>query len=269
MSSEWNPPAELPDLRNVGTAAIDTETKDDGLALDHGSGWPWHGGYVAGISAAWRSDGEIHSIYVPLHHPDSNNFDRAQVARWLSDLMASDVRIVGHNLLYDLGWLSADLGVAMPSAARLEDTGALAMMIDENRTSYKLESLCQWRGIPGKNEATLREGCKALGLIPKGRKKFVPQEHIWQLPARLVGLYAEQDPVSTLLLFEDLNPVLDREKTRAAYELEISLLPMVHAMRKRGIRIDTTRADEVHSAMLAKRCPRTTVGEARRQHRHD
>ena len=80
-----------------------------------------------------------------------------------------------------------------------------------------------------------------------------PQAHIWQLPARFVGTYAEQDPVSTLLLFESLSPVLDREKTRDAYRLEIDLLPMVHAMRKRGIRVDTARAEEVRDLMLAKR----------------
>src|SRR6516162_2204469 len=45
----------------------------------------------------------------------------------------------------------------------------------------------------------------ALGLIPNGRKKFNPQAHIWQLPARFVEAYAKQDPISTLLLYENLN----------------------------------------------------------------
>ena len=48
----WQPPAELPDLRRVGIIALDTETNDDGLRADRGSGWPWRGGYICGISVA-------------------------------------------------------------------------------------------------------------------------------------------------------------------------------------------------------------------------
>src|SRR5262249_7722917 len=76
---------------------------------------------------------------------------------------------------------------------------------------------------------------------------------IWRLPARFVGPYAEQDPVSTLLLFESLKPALEREGTYAAYRLEVALLPMVGAMRRRGIRIDSARAEQVRDLILARR----------------
>jgi DNA polymerase I-like protein with 3'-5' exonuclease and polymerase domains len=109
------------------------------------------------------------------------------------------------------------------------------------------------RKLPGKDDALLREGCTALGLIPKGRKKFIPQAHIWQLPARFVGPYAEQDPASTLLLFESLAPVLEREGTHAAYRLEVDLLPMVLEMRRRGVRIDTAGAERARDLLLRKR----------------
>jgi hypothetical protein len=103
MPNEWQPCSELPDLRHVGIVAIDTETNDEGLRLDRGSGWPWGGGYIAGISLAWRADGVIRAIYVSLRHPDSQNFEREQVIRWLQDLIASDVRFITHNALYDWG----------------------------------------------------------------------------------------------------------------------------------------------------------------------
>jgi hypothetical protein len=51
MSSEWRAPVELPDLRHAGIVALDTETKDDGLRLKRGPGWPWRGGYIIGITA--------------------------------------------------------------------------------------------------------------------------------------------------------------------------------------------------------------------------
>src|SRR5262249_11415250 len=136
---------------------------------------------------------------------------------WLRDLIASDVRFVTQNGLYDWGWLRTEAGIKMPPSERLEEIGALATMVDENRFKYSLEALCEWRGLPGKDDALLRQGIEALGLRSNKRKKLVPQTHIWQLPARYVGPYAEADAIKTLLVQEDLNPILDREGTRAAY----------------------------------------------------
>ena len=251
--SDWQPLPALPDLRRVGIISLDTETKDGGLFADYGSAWPWGDGYIAGVSVAYRADGAIQAHYFPLRHPDSQNFDPPNVFQWVRDHIAAGVRIVCQNGLYDFGWLRADADIKMPPSEQLEETQALATMVDENRYNYGLDALCAWRGLPGKDDALLLEGCAALGLVPKGRKKFTPQAHIWQLPARYVGRYAEQDPASTLLLFESLNPVLDRENTRGAYRLEVDLLPMVHAMRRRGIRIDAARAEQVHDLMLARR----------------
>ena len=205
-----------------------------------------------GISVAWRADGEMHAIYIPLRHPDTDNFDPDRVYRWLKDLVASDVRIVTHNGVYDFGWLRAEGGVVMPPSDRLEETGALATMIDENQFSYSLDSLCGRYGLPGKDEALLRQAVEAAGFA-KGRKKVNPQEHIWRLPARYVGPYAEADAVNTLLLFEKLDPILDQENIRSAYRLEIDLLPMVLEMRRRGIRIDQDAAEQARDLLLGKR----------------
>ena len=106
--SGWIRPTELPDLRRVGIIALDTETKDEGLRAERGSAWPWRGGYVCGVSVAWREESNIRGNYFPLRHPDSENFDCENVCRWLKDLIASDVRIVTQNGLYDWGWLRAD-----------------------------------------------------------------------------------------------------------------------------------------------------------------
>ena len=73
------------------------------------------------------------------------------------------------------------------------------------------------------------------------------------MPAHLVGPYAEGDPIATLGLFEDLNPILDQEGTRAAYRLEVDLLPMVHEMRRRGIRVDQSAAEQARDYCLQKR----------------
>ncbi len=250
--TEWQVPRELPDLRRVEIISLDTETLDRGLQADRGSSWPWRDGYVCGISVAWRADGEIRPLYIPMRHPDSDNFDPAQVYRWLKDLVASGVRIVTMNGVYDFGWLGAEAGIAMPPTDRLEEVGALATTVDENLFRYSLDALCETYGLPGKDEILLREAVEAAGFAPR-RKKVNVQSHIWQLPARYVGPYAEADAVNTLLLFEKLNPVLDQEKTRDAYRLDVDLLPMVLEMRRRGIRIDQDAAEQARDLLLGKR----------------
>ena len=234
MDNAWRIPSELPDLRRVGIIAIDTEVKDAGLAADRGSSWPWRDGYVCGISIAYHVDDQVRSFYFPIRHPDTQNFPPEQVYAWLKDHIASGLRFVTQNGLYDWGWLRAEANIRMPPGERLEEIGALATMVDENRYRYGLDELCAWRGLPGKDESLLREGCAALNLIPRKRKKFKPQSLIWQLPAHYVGPYAEADAFSHLLLFENLDPILDRENTQAAYRLENDLLPMVHEMRCAG-----------------------------------
>ena len=42
----WKPPLELPDLRNCDLVAVDTETDDERLREDKGSGWPMRQGRI-------------------------------------------------------------------------------------------------------------------------------------------------------------------------------------------------------------------------------
>jgi Mesyanzhinovviridae DNA polymerase len=254
MGIEWKIPSALPDLRRTGLIALDTETRDDALATDHGSGWATRQGYICGVSIAYRAETDIRALYIPIRHPDTNNFDSTQVYTWLKDHAATaDLRFVTQNGLYDWGWLRTEADIRMPAGDRIEELGALSTLVDENRFRYGLDALCEWRGLPGKDETLLREGCAALGLIANKRKKFKPQNYIHRLPARYVGPYAEADAGSTLRLFEDLNPILDRENTRAAYRLECDLLPMVLEMRRRGVRIDVAAAERARDLLLAKR----------------
>ena len=156
----------------------------------------------------------------------------------------------------------------MPPSDQLEEIGALATLIDENRFNYSLDALCDWRGLPGKDTALLEEAIKAAGF--KISKKNPLQSYIWQMPARYVGRYAEADPIATLGLFESLDPILDREGTRAAYRLDVDLLPMVHEMRRRGIRVDQSAAEQARDYCLQKRDPRAhrAVGAAWQPREH-
>jgi DNA polymerase I-like protein with 3'-5' exonuclease and polymerase domains len=244
-------PTELPDLRRVDLISIDSETKDDRLRADMGSGWPFRAGYICGVGVAYRADGEVRGRYFPIRHPDSQNFDPDQVYQWVRDHIAAGLRFVTQNGVYDYGWLRTEAGIEMPPGDRLEEIGALATMVDENRFKYSLDALCIWRGLLGKDETLLHQGIETLELA--GNKKVKPQSLLWQLPAQYVGPYAEADAINTLRLYESLDPILDQEGTRAAYRLECDILPMVLEMRRRGIRIDLGAAERARDLLLRKR----------------
>jgi DNA polymerase-1 len=246
----WTAPTELPDLRRVGVVSIDTETLDRGLQADRGSSWPWGDGHVCGISVAWREGGDVRAIYIPIRHPNSANFPPEQVFRWLKEHIAAGVRFVTLNGGYDWPWLAVDLNVAMPPSSQLEEVGALAALVDENQLKYSLEALCGRYGLPGKDETLLNEAAQGFAV---GRKKVNAKAHIWEMPARFVGPYAETDAVRTLELLEKLNPIIEREGTRDAYRLECDLMPLTIAMRRKGSRVDQSAAEQGRDYCLQKR----------------
>ena len=79
-------------------------------------------------------------------------------------MIASGVRFVTQNGIYDWGWLRADGGIVMPPSDRLEEIGALATMIDENQFTYSLDALCARYGLPGKDETLLEQAIEAAGF---------------------------------------------------------------------------------------------------------
>ena len=246
-------PNDLPDLRRVGRIAIDSEERDNGLAADRGSSWPWHDGHVCGISVAYRADGQVRGHYFPMRHPDTQNFPPEQVYAWLKDHIAAGLSFVAHNGPFDWGWFRTEAGIHVPSGERLEELGALATLTNENRHGYGLDTLARSCGLPGKDERLLKEGCLALDLIANKRKKFRPQNYLWQLPAKYVAPYAVADAINTLLTYELFDPILDQENTRAAYRLECNLVPLIIEMQLRGIRIDISAAERARDFLLGKR----------------
>lgn len=232
--STWVRPTELPALRGVDEIALDTETVDNGIANGRGPGWAFRHGHVAGVGVAWRTGTKIQRIYVPVAHPDSDNFDKAQVARWVTNITQKK-RVVMFNAGYDVGWLHADMGVPIPPV--IDDASCAAFLVDENRDDLSLDGVCDWRGVEGKSLDGLREAAQAFGYPAKDAVKI-----IGKLPARYAGEYGQQDPASTLLCMESLRPELARQGLLQAYAVEMRLVPLMHAMRKNGIRIDIDRA---------------------------
>ena len=238
----WERPAELPDLRGkIVRMAVDTEGRDDGLSAGRGSSWPTKGGFICGVSAAWREGGEVKKFYAPTRHPDSECFDVDQVKRWIADHAAAGIQMIFHHGTHDMGWLTTSWGMDLKNA-QVTDTQAMATLIDENRFSYSLDQLCAWRKVKGKDEQSLNL------LLGKNGKA-----NLWRLPAKQVGPYAEQDAVSTLELAESLYGEIDKQGLGDALQLENDLMPLVQEMRRRGIAVDPDKTQYRRKWILKER----------------
>ncbi len=233
--SPWVPPTELPDLSKETEVAIDIETKDDLLAKDMGPGFIINAGYICGISVAWRDQ----AVYIPIQHYDTTCFTFDQIFRWLKyTTRQNSTKFIFHNFQYDWGWLESVYKV--PPPVNIDDTGAMASMVNENLDSYSLDNLCQWQGLPGKDETLLAEITSMYKIKVKDMKKY-----LWKLPGKYVGPYAEQDARGTLDLAKKLRPLIVEEQLEQAYQVERDLFQITLKMKQQGIRINTSKVEQL------------------------
>lgn len=225
--SEWVAPTEYPDLRGAREIAIDLETRDPGLER-LGPGWPMRNGEIIGIAVA--VDGG--QWYFPIAHSMGPNLDKRMTLAWLKDICSDPhATYVFHNAQYDLGWLSTE---GIYPAGRIVDTMVAAPLLDENRFSYSLNNLLKDYLGESKSERDLRDAAKEFG--------FNPKSEMHKLPAIYVGKYAEQDAGGTLRLWQRLHTLIEAEGLQDIFTLECDLIPVLHKMRERGVRVDVEAA---------------------------
>jgi DNA polymerase I-like protein with 3'-5' exonuclease and polymerase domains len=243
-NSEWKPPTELPDLRNRKVMAFDVETRDSGIAAGKGAGWAFGKESCRLMGVSWAAEGSVG--YASVAHPESDNFPLANVVRWVNDHFRSGVDIVMHNSGYDVSVM--DLYGA-PPPINMQDTLAAAVMLDEDQPTYaagsspySLHNSAAKYGLAGKDTSLLKDAVRAYGGNPNR-----PAGDLWRVPARYAGEYAEADAVATLELWQMQEPQLHAQAVWEAYRTEVELIPMISAMRKRGIRIDVDRAQRTQA----------------------
>jgi len=232
--TEWVMPEELRDLRGHKEIAIDLETNDPQL-LELGSGNVAGRGHIAGIAVSV----EGWSGYYPIGHEQGGNLDKKLVLGWLQDLFKQDSRFIFHNAMYDVCWLRS-AGLKMPT--KIVDTMIAASLIDENRMSYRLDTLAKHYIGLGKDEKVLLEAAKDYGLDAK--------KDMWRLPALFVGQYAERDAESTLKLWQRLNMELHNQELMDVFNLETKLFPCLVDMRFKGVRVDLEKADKIKKDLM-------------------
>ena len=232
----WFPPEHLPDLSGEKIIAVDVETKDPHLR-DLGPGWVRKDGNLIGISVA-ASDW---SAYLPIAHEGGGNMAKDLVLRWLQDQLNHGMDVVFHNAQYDLGWL---LSEGIEVKGRVLDTMIAAPLLDENRFSYSLNALGSTYLGQRKAEEDLRRAAAQHGVDAKAE--------MWKLPAERVALYAEKDATLTLSLWHVIHKKLMEENCGKILDMELSLLPMVFEMKRRGVRVDVDKAQQTKKLLQGK-----------------
>lgn len=233
--TSWTPPAELPRLESARVIAIDVETEDPHLKTK-GPGDCRRDGRVVGIAVGVEDGGRW---YLPFGHERGPNLDRGVVLNWArEELGKSRALKVGANIMYDLGWLAAE-GVEVPGP--FYDVQFAAALLDEHARSYALDVLGRQELGEAKTSDTMYQWlAEANGGHPTGKDQA---GRIHLAPASVVGPYAEGDVDLPLRIREKQLSRIAVEGLEGICDLEMALIPMLVAMRRRGVRVDLKRAE--------------------------
>lgn len=235
-TSDWVPPAELPDIFDAKKIAIDVETRDPDLKKN-GPGWPTGNGEVVGYAVAT----EEWAGYLPVNHLGGGNLDKRLVNKWLKKVFECPADKIMHNAQYDMGWIK-QMGFTING--RVIDTMLIASLLDENRFSYSLNALSYDYLNKTKSEKALIEAAREFGLDPKSE--------MWKMPAPFVGPYAQADAELTLELWARFSSELSKEELWPIANLELDLLPCLVDMTFRGVRVDLDRVEKTRDYLLKK-----------------
>jgi len=233
--TEWVMPDTLKDLNHYNEIAVDLETCDPDLTT-LGSGNVIGRGHIAGISLAvegWEG-------YYPIGHEGGGNMDKTLIINWLKDVFKQEkTTFIFHNAMYDVCWLRS-YGIEIKG--RIVDTMIAASLINENRLSYRLDSLAkEYCGI-GKDEKVLQATAKEWQIDAK--------KDMWKLPSMFVGQYAEQDAKATLKLWQVLQREIYAQEITNVFDLETNLFPCLVDMRFKGVPVDIEKAEKIKKHLI-------------------
>lgn len=237
----------FPDLSRHGMISVDCETWDPELKTK-GPGWHRDDTYIAGVGIGTEA-GFRH--YYSIEHgedgQDPDNIDRDKFFRWAKhELKRESQPKVGAHLLYDVGYLG-EYGVEIKGP--LYDVQNAEPLLDENALNYKLERLSKkYLGV-GKIDDDLD-----AYIVQRWGKaaKTNPKRFIALCPASVVAPYGIGDVNHPLEIFQKQKPLLEAEGLWDLFIMESKLIPILHAMRRRAVRVDLDMAERVREQMRDK-----------------
>ncbi len=232
----------------AGYVAIDLETRDPKLTTI-GPSWisPALSGpdaYVLGVSVAWgdfKDETPAGTCYIPLNHQEGNA-PHDSAMRWLRELAKTPNTKIFANAQYDLGHLIYTLGMDSWHG-EIVDVQLQAPLLDEQRFSYSLDALAKtYLEAEAKDYSVI-----ATALADYSRKEW--GQNFWRLTPEQIADYAEHDARLTYCLYKVFEKRIKEEDLTAVSDIEHRLiLPLIH-MRRRGVRIDMERVEQIRKEL--------------------
>ncbi len=240
----WKAPTELPELKKYPYISIDIETYDPDLK-EKGPGVR-RGAHIMGISVGTPDN---NAWYFPVAH-NEGSLPIGKVFEWARyELCHEGQAKVGANIIYDLDFL---YHAGIPVTPPFYDIQIAEALINENKREYNLNILAKEYLNESKESGLMEDFCREKKL--KGKD---PRKHIYLMPAHVVGPYAESDARLPLQIFYKQKEILERDGLLPLFYLESELTEVLLHMRRRGIRIDTDKAEEIADSVqknLSKIC---------------
>lgn len=236
--TDWEMPrlGDLPSWAGAKRICVDLETKDPTLTT-MGPGVRTNGRPV-GVGFAIEGGP---AAYLPIGHAQGPNLDPHMVWRYLRDqAKTTKATIVTANGQYDHDYLLEN-GVDLLHCPWF-DVQIADPLIDELQQGYSLDKIAMRHGLPGKDETILKKFAACYGVDPK--------KGMWQLPAKAVGIYGEQDCRLPLQIARIQERIIERCDLTEVFELESKLQPVLLKMRRRGVAIDFDRVEQLEAWAL-------------------
>lgn len=245
----WRKDNKFPDLSGARAISIDVETKDPDID-DFGAGWGRGIGQVIGF-AIGTDDGWQH--YYPVRHEDEahDNYEVDHVKAYLNDQLRHEHQMkVGHNLLYDLGWLAQE---GVEYRGKLWDSRVAEKLLDFYAPA-DLDETARRYGLGGKDSRELYEWCwQAFSQTKKATSDYAMRrnamKNLYRCPPALVGAYAESDVRLPIELARKQKRLLNRAGLWDVFDMECRLIPVLVAMRMKGVSVDIDAAEQAHKAI--------------------
>lgn len=243
--SSWCPPA-IPDLM-AGPIALDLETCDPRLN-EIGPGGFRKEGHVVGIAIADAT----RQYYLPINHGDGKDLPEGKVWEFLINQLALSAEtqepVIFAKASYDLEWLwwlfDRHGGRFEPHKLNIQDIQISEPLMDEEQFSYSLDSLGKKYLKTCKDTALLKDAIASFDL--KGKND------LWKLPSKFVGPYAEMDARLTYDVWVKQQEEIRKQGLEQIQRLEFDLVPVIHYMRRNGVRVDAKHQDTLARELQSK-----------------
>jgi DNA polymerase-1 len=237
----------FPDLSGAKVICFDVETKDPNIKTK-GAGWGRGDGHIIGLAVA-TDDG--FKQYYPMRHEGYENHNPHDVLDWARIQLGRDNQPkLGHNIIYDLGWLEHE-GVAVKG--EINDTWTAAKLIDHGSSAALEEQGQQYLG-EGKESLELYEWqWQAFGQgKPKSKKDLRENamNNLYRCPPAMVGFYGESDVELPIRLFREQFQELQELGLWDVYRMECDLIPILVQMRLLGVSVDLDAAERARDHIL-------------------